>query len=81
MPVSVSDKLLALRHLYFVNLDIEVHRAALTVNQLKEFALPSTPIKRTNIEAINGARAGATNKPKSTLSPRSSLPSLTKSPG
>jgi hypothetical protein len=47
MPVSVSVKLLAFRHLYFANLDIEVHRAALTAEQVMRLGLPSTPLKRT----------------------------------
>ena len=47
MPVSVSVKLLALRYLYFPNLDIELHRAALTVEQVRRLGLPSTPLKHT----------------------------------
>ncbi len=48
MPVSVSRKLQALRHLYFPALDIQVHHIGLTLDQVRQFDLPSTPLKPTD---------------------------------
>jgi hypothetical protein len=45
MAVEVSRKLQALAVLHFPDLEFEVHRAALTVDQVREFDLPSTPLK------------------------------------
>jgi hypothetical protein len=45
MGIEVARKLQALKVLRFPNLEFEVHRAALTVDQVREFDLPSTPLK------------------------------------
>ena len=45
MPVEVSRKIQALCHLKFQNLDIELRRCALLVNQVKTLGLPETPMK------------------------------------
>jgi hypothetical protein len=47
MPISVARKLQALKDLEFPNLDIQVHRVALTIEQVKGYNLPSTPLKDT----------------------------------
>jgi hypothetical protein len=51
MPISVSRKLQALRTLLYPELKIEVHRVALTLDQVRQFALPSTPLKETERRA------------------------------
>jgi hypothetical protein len=51
MPLSVSRKLQALRTLLYPELNIEVHRVALTIDQVRQFALPSTPLKETEKRA------------------------------
>lgn len=53
MPISVSRKLQALRDLLHPDLDIQVHRAALTVEQANELELPTTPLKETEQRAAN----------------------------
>ncbi len=45
MAISVSRKLQALRDLRDPELQIEVHRIALTLSQVRRFRLPSTPLK------------------------------------
>jgi len=45
MPVTVSRKLQALKFLYFPKLVIEVHHVGLTLEQAKQYNLPSTPMK------------------------------------
>lgn len=47
MPVSASRKFQALRDLQFPDLDWEVHVIGLTVEQVREFGLPSSPLKAT----------------------------------
>jgi hypothetical protein len=47
MPLSVSRKLQGLRTLSYAELQIEVHRVALTIEQVRHFDLPSTPLKET----------------------------------
>lgn len=47
MPLSVSRKLQALKTLLHPGLQIEVHRVALTLDQVRQFDLPSTPLKET----------------------------------
>src|SRR5260221_2556780 len=44
MPISVSRKLQALRH---PELNIQVHHVALTLSQVREYGLPSTPLSET----------------------------------
>ena len=45
MPVSIGRKLQALRDLEFHDLDFGVRRVALTVDQVRDLSLPSTPLK------------------------------------
>jgi hypothetical protein len=47
MPISVSRKLQALRALLYPQLEIRVYRVALTLEQVREFDLPSTPLIET----------------------------------
>jgi hypothetical protein len=51
MPVSIGRKLQALRDLLFPELRFEVVPAALTVDQVRELNLPSTPLKETEKRA------------------------------
>jgi hypothetical protein len=51
MPVSVSRKLQALRDLLYPELNIQVHHVALTLEQVQELDLPSTPLKPTEARA------------------------------
>ncbi|MGZ4563079.1 MAG: hypothetical protein ACXVX6_05780, partial [Mycobacterium sp.] len=51
MSISVSRKLQALKDLEFGWLDIEVHRLALTPDHVREYGLPSTPLKDTERRA------------------------------
>jgi hypothetical protein len=47
MAIEVGRKLQAFKVLEFPNLDFEVHRVALTPDQVREYGLPSTPLKAT----------------------------------
>jgi hypothetical protein len=51
MIISVSRKLQALKALYFGELEFELHRAALTPDQVREHGLPSTPLKESEKRA------------------------------
>ena len=51
MPVSIGRKMQALHDLLFPDLRFEVVPAALTVNQVSELDLPSTPLKETERRA------------------------------
>lgn len=51
MPLSVSRKLQALKVLLPCLPDFEVHRVALTPEQVREYGLPSTPLKETEKRA------------------------------
>jgi hypothetical protein len=51
MPVSIGRKLQALRDLYFPELRFEVVPLALTIDQVRELDLPSTPLKDTEKRA------------------------------
>ncbi len=51
MPVSVSRKLQAFKAALFPGLEFEVHRVALTPDQVREHGLPSTPLKDTEKRA------------------------------
>jgi hypothetical protein len=51
MPLSVCRKLQGLRTLLYPELRIEVHRVALTLDQVRQFDLPSTPLKETEKRA------------------------------
>ena len=45
MGIVIAHKLNAFKVLQFPDLEFEVHRAALTVDQVRDFKLPSTPLK------------------------------------
>ena len=47
MPISVARKLQAFRATLYPQLDFQVHRVALTPDQVREYDLPSTPLKDT----------------------------------
>jgi hypothetical protein len=51
MPISVARKLQALQDLLYPDLDFEVRPVALTVDQVREMGLPSTPLKETERRA------------------------------
>jgi hypothetical protein len=51
MAVSIGRKLQALRDLCFPNLEFEVVPVALTVQQVRDLGLPSTPLKETEKRA------------------------------
>lgn len=51
MPIEVSRKVQALVDSRFLGLDIQVHRCALTREQVRELDLPSTPLKETERRA------------------------------
>jgi hypothetical protein len=51
MPVCFARKLQALRDLLYPTLDIQVHPVVLTVEQVRSFQLPSTPLKETEKRA------------------------------
>jgi hypothetical protein len=51
MPISVSRKLQAFRDLEHHDLQIELHPVALTLEQVVQFDLPSTPLKETERRA------------------------------
>jgi hypothetical protein len=51
MPISVGRKLQAFRESLFPELDFQVHRVALTPDQVREYGLPSTPLKDTEKRA------------------------------
>ncbi len=57
MSISVSRKMQALIALEFGDLDVEVHRVALTPEQVREYGLPSTPLKDTEKRADKWAAA------------------------
>ena len=47
MPISVARKLQAMQISLFPELDFQVHRVALTPDHVREYGLPSTPLKDT----------------------------------
>ena len=51
MPVEVSRKLQALIDDRFEGLDVQMHRCALTADQVRQLGLPSTPMKETERRA------------------------------
>ena len=51
MPISVGRKLQALEDRCFPELEFEVRRVALTPDQVREYGLPSTPLKETEKRA------------------------------
>ena len=57
MPISIGRKLQALRDLLFPDLRFEVVPAALTVEQVRDLDLPSTPLKETEKRASRWRKA------------------------
>jgi hypothetical protein len=51
MPISVARKLQALRDLRYPDLKIKLYPAALTLEQIRELRLPSSPLKETEARA------------------------------
>jgi hypothetical protein len=51
MGIVIARKLQALKILHFPDLDFQVRRVALTPDQVREFGLPSTPLKATEKRA------------------------------
>lgn len=51
MPISVARKLQAMRSLRYPNLTVDVHRVAMTLDQVRSLGLPSTPLKATEKRA------------------------------
>lgn len=51
MPISVARKLQAFKELAYGDLEFEVHRVALMPDQVREYGLPSTPLKETEKRA------------------------------
>jgi hypothetical protein len=51
MPTSVSRKLQALKDLRYPSLDIKLYQVALTLEQVRELGLPSSPLKQTEKRA------------------------------
>jgi hypothetical protein len=45
MAISLTRKLQALQEIEFGDLEFEIHQVALTVDQVREYGLPSTPLK------------------------------------
>ena len=69
MPVSIARKLQALRDLLFPSLRFEVVQMALTVEQVRDLDLPSTPLKETEKRADRWRAAFGVSKPRLMLSP------------
>jgi hypothetical protein len=57
MPTSVARKLQALRDLLYPTLDIRLHPVALTLAQVQQLDLPSTPLKETERRGDNWREA------------------------
>lgn len=51
MPLNVARKIQGLIHLYDLDIDIQLRRCALTIDQVRELGLPSTPLKETEKRA------------------------------
>jgi hypothetical protein len=51
MPISFARKLQAIRVVRYPDIDFEVHRVALTPDQVRGYGLPSTPLKETEKRA------------------------------
>jgi DNA topoisomerase VI subunit B len=51
MPISVARKLQALRDLYYPDLSIKLYPVALTLGQIHQLGLPSSPLKETERRA------------------------------
>ena len=57
MPISLSRKLQALKAVQFHDMEFEVHRVGLTPDQVREYGLPSTPLKATEKRAYKWQEA------------------------
>ena len=57
MPISLARKLQALKAVKFPKLEFHVHRVGLTPEQVKEYGLPSTPLKDTERRATKWLEA------------------------
>jgi hypothetical protein len=53
MPISLARKLQAFKAALFPELQFEIHRVALTPDQVRMYGLPSTPLKETERRADN----------------------------
>jgi hypothetical protein len=62
MPISIARKLQAFRALAFPELDFEVHRCALTPEHVRQYGLPSTPLKATELRADRWMQATGTEQ-------------------
>jgi hypothetical protein len=62
MPISIARKLQAFEALEFPGLEFEVHRVALTPDQVREHGLPSTPLKVTERRADHWLAAMGTEQ-------------------
>ncbi len=62
MPISISRKLQALRALEFHDLRFQVRRVGLTPAQVREYGLPSTPLKDTERRADRWKEATGTEQ-------------------
>jgi hypothetical protein len=51
MPISIARKLQAFKATGFPDVEFEVHRVALTPDHVREYGLPSTPLKETEKRA------------------------------
>jgi hypothetical protein len=51
MPISVARKLQAQRDLHYPNLDVRLYQVAMTLEQVRDLNLPSTPLKETEKRA------------------------------
>jgi hypothetical protein len=57
MPISLSRKLQGLRIIEFDNLEWQIHRVGLLPEQVREYGLPSTPLKDTERRADKWVQA------------------------
>ena len=62
MPISISRKLQALRAMEFHDLRFQVRRVGLTPAQVREYGLPSTPLKATERRADRWKEATGTEQ-------------------
>ena len=69
MAVSIGRKLQAFRDLHFPDLEFSLYPVALTEDQVREFDLPSTPLKETERRGDRWRDAHAAwSRPRSTRS-------------
>jgi hypothetical protein len=80
MPISIGRKLQAFHELLPAMPDFAVYRVALTPQQVREYGLPSTPLKDTERRADTWRTAWGSSKPRSTHSPPCAPSCSTRSP-